>query len=319
MATDRRCAVFCRRTVSNSARNCRATRCPNTIRTICTEAVHEVQDVRSHQANLSLILICENIWRKIAPNRPSTPEPYVQGFRLGSVQRKKKRNQFSGISICDRIHYSPHWRHRGMYRVSFSCAVKCNALNGYFIRKELCEFAYRNKWPTCEQGAISTRPPHCHTRNDISRFSPPQIFICGSYAPISKKYSLLMANRPPAIAGVGNGRDESFERRLSSMSFMRYHRKCICQLNAPQCNSKLLMYWKLSSDSISITGHTTFLRSSFTRANNGSSHPIEHSQCASRNVKTSPAACSAPNKRAVMSPSRLCIRSTFVWTGNWAT
>lgn len=37
---------------------------------------------------------------------------------------------------------------------------------------------------------------------------------------------------------------------------------------------------------MSITGHTTFRRSSFTRDSNGSNHPAEHSQCASKKVRT---------------------------------
>lgn len=40
-----------------------------------------------------------------------------------------------------------------------------------------------------------------HTLNDISKFSPPQTFIPASYSPISKKYSLSIANKPPAIVG----------------------------------------------------------------------------------------------------------------------
>lgn len=39
------------------------------------------------------------------------------------------------------------------------------------------------------------------TLNEISKFSPPQTSIPGSYAPISKKYSLSAANKPPAIVG----------------------------------------------------------------------------------------------------------------------
>uniref|UniRef100_A0A182KIY3 Uncharacterized protein n=1 Tax=Anopheles christyi TaxID=43041 RepID=A0A182KIY3_9DIPT len=93
---------------------------------------------------------------------------------------------------------------------------------------------FRNRWPTCEQGAISTSPPHCHTRKDISKLSPPQIFNRSSYAPISKKYFRSIVNNPPAIAGVWNGVVVSFLLSASSSSLNVYHRKCNGQLNAPQ-------------------------------------------------------------------------------------
>jgi len=41
-----------------------------------------------------------------------------------------------------------------------------------------------------------------HTRNEISRFSPPQTLSPGSYLPISAKYFRSIANSPPAIVGV---------------------------------------------------------------------------------------------------------------------
>ena len=39
------------------------------------------------------------------------------------------------------------------------------------------------------------------TLKESSKFSPPQIFKPSSYAPISKKYFLSMANKPPAWVG----------------------------------------------------------------------------------------------------------------------
>ena len=39
------------------------------------------------------------------------------------------------------------------------------------------------------------------TLKDNSKFSPPQICIPSSYAPISKKYFLSIANKPPACVG----------------------------------------------------------------------------------------------------------------------
>ena len=39
------------------------------------------------------------------------------------------------------------------------------------------------------------------TLYDISKFSPPQICSPGSYRPSSKKKSLSIAKRPPAMAG----------------------------------------------------------------------------------------------------------------------
>ena len=41
-----------------------------------------------------------------------------------------------------------------------------------------------------------------HTRKEISRFSPPQTSIPGSYLPMAMKYWRSMANRPPAMVGV---------------------------------------------------------------------------------------------------------------------
>ena len=45
------------------------------------------------------------------------------------------------------------------------------------------------------------------------------------------------------------------------------------------------MYEKLSSEIMSMTGQTTFRRSSLTRASNGSNQPGEHSQWASKKVR----------------------------------
>lgn len=45
------------------------------------------------------------------------------------------------------------------------------------------------------------QPKGIHTRNDISRFSPPQMSMPLSYCPSSLKYSLSIANKPPAIVG----------------------------------------------------------------------------------------------------------------------
>lgn len=39
------------------------------------------------------------------------------------------------------------------------------------------------------------------TLKEISRFSPPQMSMPASYWPISLKYFLLMANKPPAMVG----------------------------------------------------------------------------------------------------------------------
>lgn len=82
---------------------------------------------------------------------------------------------------------------------------------------------FRNRCPTCEHGTISMRPPHCHIRNDISKLSPPQIFILSSYEPSSKKYFLSMENSPPAMAGDGNGCVISELRFFNSPVFIRYH------------------------------------------------------------------------------------------------
>ena len=40
------------------------------------------------------------------------------------------------------------------------------------------------------------------TRNESSRFSPPQMSMPGSYVPKYSKYSRLIANNPPAIVGL---------------------------------------------------------------------------------------------------------------------
>lgn len=68
-----------------------------------------------------------------------------------------------------------------------------------------------------------------------------------------------------------------------------------------------------------MTGHTTFLRFSFTRAKSGSKYPFVHSQCASKKVSTSAVAFFAPSSRAATIPSRFANRKTFVRTGNVAT
>lgn len=70
---------------------------------------------------------------------------------------------------------------------------------------------------------------------------------------------------------------------------------------------------------MSITGQTTFFRFSLTRAKSGSNHPIVHSQCASKNVNTSPVALFAPRSLAAMIPSRFGKRNTLVRTGKLAT
>lgn len=44
------------------------------------------------------------------------------------------------------------------------------------------------------------------TLKDNSRFSPPQILYPGSYRPSSSKYSLSIANNPPAIVGDLKGK-----------------------------------------------------------------------------------------------------------------
>jgi len=63
-----------------------------------------------------------------------------------------------------------------------------------------------------------------------------------------------------------------------------------------------------------MTGMTTLERFSAILARSGTSQPLEHSQCASKNVKTSPLASAAPLSRARMRPSlfeSLIILTTF--------
>ena len=53
------------------------------------------------------------------------------------------------------------------------------------------------------------------TLKEISRFSPPQMSMPESYWPISLKYFLLMANKPPAMVGDLRGdRDTVLAQRL---------------------------------------------------------------------------------------------------------
>lgn len=54
-------------------------------------------------------------------------------------------------------------------------------------------------------------------------------------------------------------------------------------------------------------------------AKRGSSQPSAHSQCASRNVITSPLTCLAPSNRALISPERFSVLKTLVSTGRVAT
>lgn len=68
-----------------------------------------------------------------------------------------------------------------------------------------------------------------------------------------------------------------------------------------------------------MTGHTTFLRFSFTRAKRGSKYPFVHSQWASKKVSTSAVAFFAPRSLAATIPSRFDSRRTLVRTGKVAT
>lgn len=55
------------------------------------------------------------------------------------------------------------------------------------------------------------------------------------------------------------------------------------------------------------------------RASRGSNHPSEHSQCASKKVRTSPEAMFAPRRRARIRPVRLADRIIFTETGRCET
>lgn len=96
-------------------------------------------------------------------------------------------------------------------------------------------------------------------------------------------------------------------------------RNCRFQLNAPQCNSKLFTYEKVSSFIMSITGHTTVFLSFFTTTRRASSHPAVHSQWASRKVKTSPLAAAAPFNLALTSPTLFWVLKTVALTGSFET
>jgi len=63
---------------------------------------------------------------------------------------------------------------------------------------------------------------------------------------------------------------------------------------------------------------TTFDGFSAIFAARGSSHPLEHSQCASRNVNISPFAAAAPSSLALIRPCRLGSR-IILTTFNFST
>ena len=167
--------------------------------------------------------------------------------------------------------------------------------------------------PTWEHGRISSLPPHIQVLKESSRFSPPHISKSGSYLPSLLKKSLLIEKSPPAIVGVLTGRDGSSKSvRLE-----------LCQLNIKfqlkpptaifpilsifllhineslkSAREPLSFYlnWYLNVSELMplIIGQTTLRLSSAIWCKSGSNHPIVTSQWASRNVKTSLCALSAP-------------------------
>lgn len=66
---------------------------------------------------------------------------------------------------------------------------------------------------------------------------------------------------------------------------------------------------------ISITGQTTVFLLFFITDKSASSHPVVHSQWASRKVKTSPEANLAPFNRALIKPIRDVLLRRCVLTG----
>ena len=137
----------------------------------------------------------------------------------------------------------------GKFRLSRKCLISLrNKTNGNECRKiTKPTHLSLNTWPTCEHGIISSVPPHCQMRKDISRFSPPhtsidmsngsdqdvetcsiwskcrtkvKILIKGSikqipYVPSSSKNCLSMEKRPPAMVGERTGA-AALARRASS-------------------------------------------------------------------------------------------------------
>lgn len=128
-----------------------------------------------------------------------------------------------------------------------------------------------------------------------------------------------MEKRPPAIVGVWTGRDRSPCLLSTSLWGTRYQRKLSFQLNPPQVMSEAGMYSKFSSLMTSMMGQTTLVRSSTILAIKGSNHPTVHSQWASRKVMTWPLDSAAPINRALISPDRFPVRSTFTGTLNFET
>ena len=148
---------------------------------------------------------------------------------------------------------------------------------------------FRNTWPTREQGMISSVPPHIQTLKESSKFSPPQTFIPGSYSPKWWKYSLSMANSPPAIVGDLKGLAKSSSFCNSDLG-MGSHLKLRPQLkpekyvvlldyflsvqkghSIPPRTSGDGSYLKVSALTISMIGVTTLVLSSLILWRRGSS------------------------------------------------
>lgn len=59
-----------------------------------------------------------------------------------------------------------------------------------------------NICPTLEQTAVATAPPHIHSLQESSRFSPPVSVMPSSRAPMRRNDSLFMAKTLPLITGL---------------------------------------------------------------------------------------------------------------------
>lgn len=108
-----------------------------------------------------------------------------------------------------------------------------------------------------------------------------------------ERLTLFMLKSPPAIVGLHTG-SAVFECRFFSCCGTACQLNCRFQSNPPTFTPALSwqMYAKLVSSITSITGQTTVVELRAILSRRGSNQPVVHSQCESKQVRTSPEACS---------------------------
>lgn len=196
---------------------------------------------------------------------------------------------------------------------------------------------------------ISKLPPHCHTLNEISKFSPPHTSIFISYLPNFSKYALFITNSPPAIIGVriaykfwnwlilnayaikttylcwiplsalpfGKTEVFPFENQIPIKTPPQISRcsnilKCVhaYYINNRRHNSVGILKLHHKTNNNKRNHAIVAIYTSATLSNKGSSQLTLHSQWLSKKVSTVAVAASAPLTLDLISPSRLSFRTT---------